>query len=187
MTYESNRDEVTTHTFTYTVTDAGAVSNIATVTVAINPGQRRIGGPAHDGHHPRDTPVRITFAELVANASDPEGDRVQLLCINGSNTNGSLFIGNGYVDFTPHANVTAPGTFTYSVIDSGGAITFGTVTINITATAAEGGSTTINVLANDTDPDGVGDMAPGSVELTQPVHGQVSMDANGVVTLCVQR
>ncbi|WP_207456119.1 Ig-like domain-containing protein [Herbiconiux sp. SYSU D00978] len=101
---------------------------------------------------------------------DPDGDSVQLL---GQETNpelGSVVeVGSDYIEYQAGSYSAGTDTFTYSVVDGLGARATGTVRVGIsprpegvrnpvanpdTATVRPGGSVFVQVLANDSDPDG---------------------------------
>lgn len=178
--------------FGYTITDFfGAVSNVAIVTVTIN------SPPVANSDSAttlEDTPVII---DVAGNDTD-EGvsltpavrASVQVVTQPGHGT--ATALGNGTVRYIPALNYnnTVPDTFQYTVSDSLGAVSAAaTVSINVTPVAdlplALNDSTTtpmntpvtINVLANDSHPDGLpSTLVPATlITVTNPLHGTATV------------
>ncbi|HEU4523338.1 MAG TPA: cadherin-like domain-containing protein, partial [Thermoanaerobaculia bacterium] len=109
-----------------------------------------------------DTPVT---KNVLANDSDPEGQTLTIISwTNGAN--GTVVCSTPNCTYTPNAGFSGSDTFSYTIQDSLGATAVGAVSVNVAApnqpptavddtlSVAPGGSATINVLANDSDPDG---------------------------------
>ncbi|MCY1341647.1 Bacterial Ig domain protein [compost metagenome] len=137
-------------------------------------------------------PVTIN---VLANDHDPEGGALSVVDLTPPAAGqGSVALSGNSVVYTPPATVGAPltATFTYRAQDAEGlksAVT--TVTVNVAATpnqpplagndsagpvAAGSGPLLINVLANDSDPEGG---ALTVVALTPPAAGQGTVSTNG--------
>ncbi len=111
--------------------------------------------------------VRI---EIPLSGIDPDGDSVQLIGIASNPEKGSvLSVGPGFVEYEAGDYSTGTDTFSYSVTDALGARAEGTVRVGISAplsgtrnpvantdevTVRPGRSVSVQVLANDSDPDG---------------------------------
>lgn len=134
--------------------------------------------------------VPVTLA-LTANDTDPDSNLPLAIANLGGVTLGTLVqSGNGAVIYTPPAQVATPQevTFNYQVRDNLSALSSPapvTITVrpnlppvvtNDTATTSAGAPVTINVLANDADPEG---NAITVVNLTQPATGSVNVATNG--------
>ncbi|AYF89968.1 hypothetical protein D6Z43_23515 [Pseudomonas sp. DY-1] len=134
--------------------------------------------------------VTVTLA-LTANDSDPDGNLPLSIASLGSVTFGTLVqSGTGAVIYTPPPQVanTQTETFTYQVRDNLGALSapaLVTITVrpnlppvvaNDTATTSAGAPVTINVLANDADPEA---NPMTVVNLTQPPTGLGTTNTNG--------
>ncbi|MDD1012653.1 Ig-like domain-containing protein [Pseudomonas rubra] len=133
---------------------------------------------------------------LLANDSDPDGDvplSISDLTQPASGQGTVLLNGSAAVTYTPPAVVNAPlvATFSYRAQDSKGlksALT--TVTVNVAPNQAPtavndnaatlGVALPINVLANDTDPEGNVPLAVASVGQPVPGRGTVSTDGSQV-------
>jgi len=143
-----------------------------------------VGGPL--------TPVDV---DILANDTDPNvGDT--LTVVRGSVTvpqdaggvpRGSVAVVDGIVTYTPRAGFSDLVTCSYRVTD-GTAQATATVTITVqsappvaapdTARITTGRPTTIDVIGNDTDPDGG---ALSVLSVTQPAHGSVAIVDNRLV------
>ena len=153
--------------FTYQVKDAsGALSNIVTVSITINPVNDAPVGNTDLVTTPEETPVSIP---VLANDTDVDNalDAGSLIVVTGP-ANGSAVVQSttGMILYTPQTNFTGNDSFTYQVKDVSGALSnIATVNITITpvndapvanpdfATTPEDTPISIPVLANDTDVD----------------------------------
>lgn len=129
-----------TDSFSYNVTVSGQVSNEASVTVNIT--------PVNDAPTAvNDSTGALAGAQnsinVLANDADPDGaaDLASAVIVNGNPAlgivSGTVFNG-GVVTFTPPAQ-NPPGnyTFTYSAVDSAGAISANTATVTVTLSGGE--------------------------------------------------
>ncbi|MEQ1763062.1 MAG: tandem-95 repeat protein, partial [Pyrinomonadaceae bacterium] len=130
-----------------------------------------------------------TVINVLANDTDPEGNTLTVTAVTQP-ANGSVTFTAGNVSFTPAANFSGTTTFTYTISDGNGGTDTATVTVTVTgvndgpdavndsATVAEdSGATVINVLANDTDPEG---NTLTVTAVTQPANGSVTFTAGNV-------
>ena len=138
-------------------------------------------------HTKVNTPVTIHLS-----ATDPDGDSIQSYPIVTGPSHGTLSGAEPDITYTPDSNYTGNDTFTYQAIDShGNASNTATVTVSVTinnppaaqddnASTYLGTAVTINVLSNDSDPDG----DPLSVTGTSngPAHGSVTINGDNTVT-----
>src|SRR5690606_16125190 len=152
--------------FTYTVSDPDGLTATATVSITVNvPDNLPPVANPDSAQTPVDTPVTLN---VLANDSDPEDDELTLTAV-GEPGNGIVsFSGNGQVQYTPAAGFIGSDTFTYTVVDSAGNSASGTVTIQVVEGPANQPPVAvddvarvfkldyveINVLHNDSDPDG---------------------------------
>ena len=140
---------------------------------------------------------------LAANDTDPDGappqgnlDPTSLTILSGP-TNGSLLNNNdGTVTYTPDLNYSGADTFTYQICDTTAPTPLcDTATVGITVTAVneapvanpdaistpEDVAITVDVAANDTDPDG--NLDPTSVAITTaPTNGTALANGDGTIT-----
>jgi hypothetical protein len=159
----SNKRAGITDTFTYTMKDPQGLTGSATVTV--NVGEQANKAPVTVDDQvstPKQTPVTV---DVLANDKDPDGDPLTLESVSSS-IGANVQIINGKVVYTPKfsSNQAASESFTYTVKDTDGATSSASVTINVGAnqapdaaddqmSTAYGAPVTIDVLANDIDPD----------------------------------
>ncbi|WIF31842.1 Ig-like domain-containing protein [Lentibacter algarum] len=192
VTYTPNTGFIGTDSFEYTVTDGQGNLSTATVTVTVaDPADNQPAMLVDDAAETdEDTAVVI---DVLGNDSDPEGDALTVTDTTEP-ANGSVVINaDGTVTYTPDAGFTGEDTFEYSVEDEGGNISTATVTVtvgdtgpNAPATPVDDMATTdedtpvvINVLSNDTDPEG--DVLT-VVDASEPVNGTVVINPDGTVT-----
>jgi Big-like domain-containing protein len=188
-TYTPNTNFTGTDTFTYTVRDTAGNTATAKVTVTVSATPNRPPVAANDAASTtKNTAVTI---DVLANDTDPDGDQLSVQSVtdppHGTATNN----GNS-VTYTPDSNFVGTDTFNYTVSDGRGGTSSAMVTVNVTqpvnrpptanpdsATTQQNTPVTINVVANDTDPDGDTLTVTG---VTQGAHGTVTNNNNGTVT-----
>jgi len=186
VTYTPNANYNGPDTITYTVADPSGLTDTATVGITVT--------PVNDA--PDAVNDTATVAEdgsktinVLGNDTDPDGDKLTVKSATAEH--GTVKINaDGTVTYTPNANYNGPDTITYTVADPSGLTDTATVgitvtpvndapdAVNDTATVAEDGSKTINVLGNDTDPDG----DKLTVKSATAEHGTVKINADGTVT-----
>lgn len=131
------------------------------------------------------TPIRIN---VLQNDRDPDGDRLTIDSVTQP-TGGSVAIGElgTSLTFTANPGVRGLQTFQYNVSDRRGGLVPATVTVEVnglplaapdTLIATTGESAVLDVLANDTDPDGDALIVTG---VTQPVVGAVQVGTVSIV------
>ncbi len=158
---------LTPETFTYQIQDAsGATSNIATgsfVITCVNDAPIAIDDTASTNRN-----ANVTIDVL---SNDTDTDHVNADLSINSVTTGSLgtptIVGTGIL-FTPTPALCGTGTFTYDTVDASGSVSntaTGTIIISCTNSnptanddsltiAEDAAATTLDIIANDTDPDG---------------------------------
>jgi hypothetical protein len=178
VTYTPAPDFDGSDTFTYTVSD-GDLADTATVAVTVT----SINDPpiAVDDAATTAEGTAVTVA-VLGNDSDPDGDTLAVVAV-GRPASGSATTDGTAVTYTPAPDFDGSDTFTYTVSDGNGGSDTATVTVIVSpvnddplavddsATTDEDTSVIINVLVNDSDPDG-DTLTVSSV--TQPGHGAVT-------------
>lgn len=194
VTYLHDGSNTTSDSFTYTIADVeGAVSNIATVTISINP----INTPpvAVDDSATVDEGDSVII-NLADNDSDSDGTlNLASIVIVNQPAHGTITIhDDGTVTYTHDGSETTSDSFTYSILDNEGAVSnTATVTITINpvndapiavdddANVVSGGSVIIPLAANDNDPEGQLDLT--SIVITQqPANGTLTINGDGTIT-----
>jgi hypothetical protein len=195
--YTPNPDYNGPDSFVYEICDTLGACDSATVSITVDPVNDPLVVNDDSASTPEDTGVTIN---VVANDSDPDGD----LDPNSANTacagcadpaNGTLVNnGNGTFAYTPNPDYNGPDSFVYEICDTLGACDTAAVSITVTpapdplvanndsASMPEDTGVTINVVANDSDPDG--DLDPNSANTActgcaDPVNGTLVNNGDG--------
>ncbi len=182
-----------TATFNYTISDGRGGTATATVTVTVGPPPNRPPVAVNDAA--TTTSGQPVTVNVIANDSDPDGDPLTVQSVTAPTLGTAQIVGNQVV-YTPAAGVLGTDTFNYTINDGRGGTASATVTITITApvnrppvavndNAATAVSTPvlIDVLANDSDPDG----DPLTIiSVTQPANGAATI-TNGEINYQPQR
>ncbi|BBO34408.1 ELWxxDGT repeat protein [Lacipirellula parvula] len=157
-----------TDTFTYRISDGTNTSDPITVTINVTAVNDAPTGVADQYTVNEETTLTVDVANgVLKNDTDPEGDAMTVVVAENPASGTLTLNSNGSFTYVPAANFQGTVTFKYRVKDATGQSEPVTVTINVvnsndapTATAdsktvANDGTTqTVDVLANDTDPDG---------------------------------
>lgn len=186
--------------FTYQVKDAsGALSNIATVNITINPVNDAPVANADLATTPEEVAVSIPVLANDTDVDNPLSTAVVIIVNSPAHGTAVVESATGAILYTPQKDFTGNDSFTYQVRDSQGANSAAAeVAINVTlvndrpvavndqATTDENTSVDINILINDYDVDGA--VIPASVVITTiPVHGTITVNTvTGLVTFVPQ-
>jgi VCBS repeat-containing protein len=198
FTYTPRANYSGTDTFTYRASDGKTTS--APTTVSITVGNLNTAPVANN-----DTATvaegSSTAITVLANDTDAQGNttinRSTVQVLTGPrNGTASVNTTTGVVTYQSNGAEVTSDSFTYRVKDTTGAVS-NTATVNITitpvndgppvahddaGTVAEGATIpSINVVGNDTDPDGTATIDPTSVIVTQPGHGTASVNPDGSI------
>ncbi|MDT9189761.1 MAG: Ig-like domain-containing protein, partial [Limnospira sp. PMC 894.15] len=192
ITYSHDGSSTSTDSFTYTVEDNdGAISNPATVSLTIQENQPPT---ANDDNATVRTGNTVTI-NVLNNDSDPDGVLVpDTVTVVDLPDYGNITVNpNGTITYSHDGSSTNSDRFTYTVEDDDGAISnsatvFLTIEENQPPTANDdnatvliGNTVTINVLNNDSDPDGV--LVPDTVTVVDlPDYGNITVNPNGTIT-----
>ena len=151
-----------TDSFSYTIGDDHGGTDSALVIIVVN----SINDPPYatdDTSETIDTEVEVI--DVLSNDSDVDGDSLSIVDV-GIPQNGKAVISEGMIEYTAFAGFSGTDIFPYTVSDGQGSIDIGIVTITVytisdppiakddLAVTLEGEVVLINVLANDTDPNG---------------------------------
>ncbi|WP_390501728.1 tandem-95 repeat protein [Vibrio harveyi] len=147
-------------TVTYVVTD-GALTDEATVTVTVNPINDAPVAVNDTVTTDEDTAVTI---DVLANDSDPENDTLTITAASVPAEQGTVAIVDGKLVFTPAENFNGDATISYTVSDGEltddatvavtvNPVNDAPVAVNDTVATDEDTAVTIDVLANDSDPE----------------------------------
>jgi len=169
-------------TFNYTITDTDGNNVTAMVTVTVNDVNYPPAASNDNDTTPENTPVTIS---VLGNDGDIDGDTITITNVSATSNGGSATISGNNIIYTPANGFVGTDTFTYTINDGNGNSVTATVTVVVTAVNKDpiavddsastplNTSVTINVAANDTDPDGTATC----------VNNIVSNPSNGVVSI----
>ncbi|MFZ7090679.1 Ig-like domain-containing protein [Primorskyibacter sp. 2E233] len=191
ITYTPDAGFTGTDTFDYTINDGNGGEDTATVTVTVDPALNTDPDAVDDDELTAvDTPVVI---DVLGNDTDPESDPLSTTSVTDP-TNGSVAINaDGTVTYTPDAGFTGTDTFDYTISDGNGGEDTATVTVTVepgeddnAAPVAEDDTSstetdtpvTVDVLANDSDPDG----DPITVTTAIATDGTATVNPDGTIT-----
>ncbi|MCA1727126.1 MAG: tandem-95 repeat protein [Actinobacteria bacterium] len=174
--------------FDYTVSDGNGGTDTASVTITVggvNDGPDAVDDQATVNEDSSDNPI-----DVLGNDSDPENDALTVTDV-GEASNGTASLGEGGdVTYTPVAGYNGSDSFDYSISDGNGGTDTATVTVTVSNVndppVAQNDSFTVDeesnpssnptnrldVLANDSDPDG----DPLTITIISgPTHGSASV------------
>jgi VCBS repeat-containing protein len=182
--------------FTYKANDGTADSNVAAVTITVNP----VNDPpvAMNDHYSvaEDTPLTAdAIGGVLRNDTDVEGNPLSAVLVDGPAHGTVTLNADGSFTYTPEANFNGADGFTYQANDGSADSTVAAVTITVdpvndppvavsdsysTATDAPlNVNAAAGVLANDTDVDG--DSLAATL-VAGPQHGTLTLNADGSFT-----
>jgi hypothetical protein len=186
IVYVPNENFNGTDSFTYVIEDTHGARSSTTVTVDVAPVNDNPVANRDEAVTDEDTPVTIS---VLDNDVDIDGDSLTVTTATQANQ-GTLVVNNdGTVTYTPNPNATGEDVFIYTITDGNGGADVGEVHIDIESindppvanndqvSTDEDTPVTIDVLANDSDPDG--ELA--IVNVSEPSNGRVDGGPNGIV------
>jgi VCBS repeat-containing protein len=191
FTYTPAPDFNGTDSFTYTASDGTAVSNLATVTIAVT--------AVNDAPVARHDTATVTedsagtSGNVLGNDTDVDPGTTLIATLDAGPANGTVTLAsNGTYTYRPNTNFNGPDSFTYTASDGAAVSNVATVTIavtavndaplavNDTASTAQGTAVSGTVLGNDTDVD------PGTTLTAtlgaSPANGTVTLTSGGSFT-----
>ena len=186
VTYTPSANFNGTDSFTYTVADGQGGTDTATVNVTVQGVNDPPVATDDSATTQEDSPVTIA---VLDNDSDIDGNPLTVSSVTQGN-NGAVTIANGAVTYTPSANFNGTDSFTYTVADGQGGTDTASVSVSVSAvndppvaandsaTTSEDTPVTINVLDNDTDPEGTGLQV---TSIDNVVNGTATIDTSGNV------
>jgi hypothetical protein len=186
LEYTPNQDYFGTDTFTYTISDGNGGTDSATVTITVNSvNDDPIVNDDTAGVNENDSVI----IDVLANDDDlVEGDQLTI-CDTTNPSNGTIQVINNQIEYTPNQDYNGTDTFTYTACDGNGGEGTATITVTVNevnddpnvvddlAQLDENTSVTIDVLANDTDPQ---DDILEICDTTNPSNGTIEV-VNGEI------
>jgi large repetitive protein len=186
ITYTPNANFNGTDVITYTISDGAGGFATATITVSVAPVNDAPVAVPDAATTNEETPVTVN---VLGNDRDVEGD--PLTVTTASAPNGTVTINpDGTLRYVPNANFFGNDVITYTISDGRGGFATSTVTmtvintndlpiaVNDVATTLEDTPVSLNVLVNDSDPDG----NPLTVVRAVAPNGTVVIGRDGLIT-----
>jgi hypothetical protein len=183
VTYTPPAGFLGTDSFSYTLGDGQGDSATATVTVLVaNDPPLAYGAVASTG---QGTPVTV---DVLADAVDPYGDPLTVTAAGAAADGTAVLNPDGTITYTPNPGFVGVDAFSYTVSDGfGSASAEVTVAVGLqppvanpaSATTPQGQPVVLNVLANDSDPQGTALTLAG---VTQPANGTATVNADSTIT-----
>jgi len=162
VTYVPNVNFNGSDVFTYVAADGKGGTDSANVNVTVSAFNDTPVASTDSASTPEDTPVTIN---VRSNDSDPDGDGLAVQSVT-QGAHGSVTTNGLTVTYSPSANFNGNDAFTYVVADGKGGTDSADVNVTVgalndapvaqadSASTPEDTPVTINVLSNDSDPDG---------------------------------
>ncbi len=186
LTYKGDANFNGSDTITYSISDGKGGNATSTVAVTVNAVNDDPVANDDSALTNEDTSVTVN---VLGNDGDVDGDT---LTVTGTSAgHGSVVVNaDGTLTYTPNANYSGGDTITYSVSDGKGGSDSATVDVTVTpdndgpvpqndsVTTSEDSEVTVDVLANDSDPEGNGLSVTGASAL----HGGVVLNEDGTLT-----
>ncbi|MHC1765230.1 MAG: Ig-like domain-containing protein [Verrucomicrobiia bacterium] len=178
--------------FQFTAYDGTDTSDAATVTIEVSPVNDAPVAIDDQTQTSRRNPVTIY---VLANDSDVDGDALTITSVS-TPANGTAVISSGgtSITYTPATTITAPDVFSYTISDGHGGTATAQTTVSPSGAsgnqlpvanpdvypATAGVATPMDVLANDTDPDGD---TPSLIAVSNPtaIGASVVIDGSQVI------
>ena len=167
----------------------------STSTTTLGPREYLNQGPnATDDAITVDFESSANLVDVLANDSDPEGDTLTITAVSAP-AHGTAVITSGAISYTPAAGYSGPDGFTYTISDGRGGTATASVAVTVKpaadsnhppiAVADDGGvlkgyDVDIDVLANDSDPDG-DPLTVIAVEHTGPGIATITINSDNTV------
>ena len=189
-TYTPQSDFHGSDTFTYTISDDNGETDQASVNVTVT--QPDAAPNAVDDTITTDE-GQAGSVNVLSNDTDPNGDALSVTTLSPTATHGTVACAaTGLCTYTPDAGFHGTDSFAYSISDGQGGSANANVSVTVNEvnqppvavdddlTAQEDGSGSVDVLANDSDPDG--DQLEVTTLSPTAAHGTVACTSDGFCT-----
>ncbi len=181
-----------TDIFTYNASDGGLESNLATVSVRVNPVN---DAPVAQPDSSSTFESLSVIVNVLANDTDVDGDALTVYGVTAA-LNGSAVINpDNTITYTPNAGFTGNDGFKYKALDGHISSNAARVDISVNplvnsqpvavddyATTRMNSSVTVNVLSNDYDTDGTIDPSTVAIVTPPPQGGTAVVNPDGTIT-----
>ena len=194
FTYAPNANFFGSDSFTYKANDGSLDSNVATVSIAINPVNDAPVATNDSYSVNEDSTLNVAIPGVLGNDSDVDGDSLSAVLVSGPASGSLTLNANGSLSYTPNANFFGNDSFTYRAFDGSASSSVATVSITVNAvndapvaandsySANEDGTLTVSspgVLGNDSDLEGD---PISAVLVSGPANGSLTLNADGSFT-----
>ena len=191
FSYDPAADFYGSDSFTYHANDGTDDSNTATVTITINPTNDAPVAVDDAYSVDEDNTLNVAAPGVLGNDTDVDGDTLTAVLDTGVSDGTLTLNGNGSFSYDPAADFYGSDSFTYKAYDGSLYSDPATVTVTVNPTndapvAADDSATTnenapvnIDVLFNDSDPDGDPMMV---TVVSDPPHGSTVINLDYTVT-----
>jgi len=180
--------------FTYKLSDGTSESNVATVSLTVNPVNDFPTANNDTFVVAEDTVLTVAAPGVLANDSDVDGNSLTATLVTSPSHGSLAFNADGSFSYTPHANYNGSDSFKYAAHD-GTAFSF-IRTVSLTVTSVNDAPTADNdsyttaedmplivvapgLLSNDTDMEGT---ALAALLVSGPTHGTLALNSDGSFT-----
>jgi VCBS repeat-containing protein len=176
------------------VTLVGGVPSLpATVSLTVNPVNDAPVAAGDAYSVAAGATLNVGVPGVLGNDSDVDGGGLTAVLVSSTTSGGLVLNSNGSFSYTPNAGFTGTDSFSYQASDGTATSTAVTVTITVianrppvatddTVSTPRNTPLTINVLANDSDPDG--NLLPATVTIVTPPNkgGTATVNPDGTVS-----
>jgi subtilisin-like proprotein convertase family protein len=134
FTYEPDPDFNGTDSFTYVANDGLDDSNVAIVTIMVDP----LADPPLAVDDAYSTPMDTAKTmEVLTNDSDPDGDSLSVMSVSLPSNGTAVINADNTITYTPNSGFIGIDTFDYTISDGNGGTDTATVSIEVSAANAE--------------------------------------------------
>ncbi|MCK5829036.1 MAG: tandem-95 repeat protein, partial [Methylococcales bacterium] len=188
ISYTPNAGFTGTEVFQYTISDNNGGTDTANVTVTVGEGNKT---PDAIDDSTTTTQGQKVVVDALGNDTDQDGDTLTITSIANPTNGTAVITGDGKISYTPNADFTGTETFEYTISDGNGGTDTANVTVEVgsdnkapeavdDSASAEGGEkVVVDVLGNDTDPNG-DDLTITNV--ADPEHGTAVITGDGKIS-----
>lgn len=169
---------------TYTISDGRLGTDVGTIAVTVDPVEDAPVAVDDRATTASDTAI---FVDVLVNDRDEDGDSLSVTSVGDAEHGSATQEGHG-IRYTPATGSAGEDSFTYTVGDGNGNTDTGRVTVSVTRhpvtiddvlSVDEDSTAAVDVLANDSDPDGD---ALDVIGASGAAHGSVEVNADNTVS-----
>jgi predicted extracellular nuclease len=128
LTYTPDSNFTGTDSFTFKANDGFSDSNVATVTISVNPVN---DAPVAVGDAATTRKNDMVLIDVLANDSDVDGDGLTIVSWTRGAT-GNVKLANGLLQYSPKEGFRGTDSFSYTISDGNGGTATATVTVTVT-------------------------------------------------------